>query len=238
MPGVAVVTDTTHYLPRDLADAAGIVQVSLYVNWPEGQEREIDMSSFDAFYDRLRTAADLPTTSQPSIGDFLAVPRPRAATAPAVDGHLLARIRAARGGRDGGRLDPLGRRDLGDGGERAPGRRAGGRARRGHGLRDGVRRVGPGRACGGPGGARRGVDGGGRRGRARGAGRAEDLVRDRHTRLPAARGADRQGPGDARRRAEDQADPVAGVRDRSRRTSPDLRARVRAAGRLRALAQG
>ena len=76
MPGVAVVTDTTHYLPRDLADAAGIQQVSLYVNWPEGQEREIDMPSFDAFYDRLRTTSDLPTTSQPSIGDFLEVYEP------------------------------------------------------------------------------------------------------------------------------------------------------------------
>jgi DegV family protein with EDD domain len=76
MPGVAVVTDTTHYLPRDLADAAGIHQVSLYVNWPEGQEREIDMPSFQAFYDRLRTSAELPTTSQPSIGDFLAVYEP------------------------------------------------------------------------------------------------------------------------------------------------------------------
>ena len=76
MPGVAVVTDTTHYLPRDLADAAGIHQVSLYVNWPEGQEREIDMPSFDEFYERLRKSADLPTTSQPSIGDFLAVYEP------------------------------------------------------------------------------------------------------------------------------------------------------------------
>src|SRR3954447_17555091 len=76
MPGVAVVTDTTHYLPRDLADAAGIHQVSLYVNWPEGQEREIDMPSFDAFYDRLRRSAELPTTSQPSIGDFLTVYEP------------------------------------------------------------------------------------------------------------------------------------------------------------------
>src|SRR3954447_16593318 len=76
MPGVAVVTDTTHYLPRELADAEGVQQVSLYVNWPEGQEREIDMPSFDAFYDRLGASSDLPTTSQPSIGDFLAVYAP------------------------------------------------------------------------------------------------------------------------------------------------------------------
>src|SRR4051794_39045932 len=93
MPGVAVVTDTTHYLPRDLADAAGIHQVSLYVNWPEGQEREIDMPSFDAFYDRLRTTVDLPTTSQPSIGDFLAVYEPLvAAGSEVVSIHLAGGI--------------------------------------------------------------------------------------------------------------------------------------------------
>src|SRR3954467_7321161 len=76
MAGVAVVTDTTHYLPRDLADSEGIHQVSLYVNWPEGQVRESDMPDFEAFYDRLRASSDLPTTAQPSIGDFLALYEP------------------------------------------------------------------------------------------------------------------------------------------------------------------
>jgi DegV family protein with EDD domain len=93
MPGVAVVTDTTHYLPRELADAEGVQQVSLYVNWPDGQEREVDMTSFQAFYDRLRTAADLPTTSQPSIGDFLAVYEPLvAAGTEVVSIHLAGGI--------------------------------------------------------------------------------------------------------------------------------------------------
>jgi DegV family protein with EDD domain len=93
MPGVAVVTDTTHYLPRELADAQGIQQVSLYVNWPEGQEREIDMPSFDAFYDRLRRSAELPTTSQPSIGDFLTVYEPLvAAGTDVVSIHLAGGI--------------------------------------------------------------------------------------------------------------------------------------------------
>jgi fatty acid kinase fatty acid binding subunit len=76
MPGVAVVTDTTHYLPRALADAHGIHQVSLYVGWEGEAQREIEMEGFDDFYARLRTAAELPTTSQPSIGDFLAVWEP------------------------------------------------------------------------------------------------------------------------------------------------------------------
>ena len=73
---VAVVTDTTHYLPASFVADYGIHLVSLYVRWGEELERESDMADFDAFYGRLRTARELPTTSQPSIGDFLAVYEP------------------------------------------------------------------------------------------------------------------------------------------------------------------
>jgi DegV family protein with EDD domain len=73
---VAIVTDTCHYLPRAVLEANGIHEVSLYVHWGEDTERESDISDYGAFYDRLRTAATLPTTSQPSIGDFLAVYEP------------------------------------------------------------------------------------------------------------------------------------------------------------------
>jgi len=76
MSGVAIVTDTTHYLPRELVERHEIHEVSLYVNWPDQQQRESEMPSFDAFYERLRAARDLPTTSQPSVGDFLAVYQP------------------------------------------------------------------------------------------------------------------------------------------------------------------
>ena len=76
MTPVAVVADSTNYLPRELADKEGIRQVSLYVGWQDDPKREIDLESFDAFYERLRTDPDLPTTSQPSIGDFLAVWEP------------------------------------------------------------------------------------------------------------------------------------------------------------------
>ena len=74
---VAVVSDTTHYLPRELADGRGIHQVSLYVNWSEGQTRESELLEDQGrFYDHLRSATEVPTTSQPSIGDFLAVYEP------------------------------------------------------------------------------------------------------------------------------------------------------------------
>jgi DegV family protein with EDD domain len=73
---VAVVTDSTQYLPRALADEQGIHQVSLYVGWQGQPERELEMDGFDGFYRRLGSDSELPTTSQPSIGDFLAVWEP------------------------------------------------------------------------------------------------------------------------------------------------------------------
>src|SRR5688500_3563474 len=71
MAPVAVVTDTTHYLPAGLAAANDLRQVSLYVHWQGRDDRESDLPDFDAYYDHLRSAPDLPTTSQPSVGDFL-----------------------------------------------------------------------------------------------------------------------------------------------------------------------
>jgi DegV family protein with EDD domain len=74
---VAVVTDSTPYLPADLIERWGIEQVSLYVGWGADHrpEREYDV---DDFYERLRTSPTLPTTSQPSVGDFLACYEPLA----------------------------------------------------------------------------------------------------------------------------------------------------------------
>ena len=89
---VAVATDSTHYLPRALADREDIHQVSLYVGWSGDSERELEMDGFDAFYERLRTDSELPTTSQPSIGDFLAVWEPLLA-----DGHDVVSIHLAGG---------------------------------------------------------------------------------------------------------------------------------------------
>ena len=78
MPPVAVVTDTTHYAPAAVIEEYGIRQVSLYVNEGATQRRESEIGDFTAFYDGLRTASELPTTSQPSIGDFLEVFTPLA----------------------------------------------------------------------------------------------------------------------------------------------------------------
>ena len=79
MPAVAVVTDSTSYLPRDLVAANGIHEVSLYVSDGTAQRRELEIADYARFYADLRDAARLPTTSQPSIGDFAAVYAPLAA---------------------------------------------------------------------------------------------------------------------------------------------------------------
>jgi DegV family protein with EDD domain len=78
MPQVSVVTDSTHYMPREVAERHDFHVVSLYVRWgdPPKDDREADLPDFDGFYAHLRTARELPTTSQPSVGDFLAVYEP------------------------------------------------------------------------------------------------------------------------------------------------------------------
>lgn len=76
MSRVALVADTTHYAPRDLLREHEIHEVSLYVKLGDELVRESSMPDFGAFYERLRELDQLPTTSQPSIGDFLAVYEP------------------------------------------------------------------------------------------------------------------------------------------------------------------
>jgi fatty acid kinase fatty acid binding subunit len=71
-PGTAIVTDSTPYLPADLISRWRIDQVSLYVGWDGDLRAETDYEDLDAFYAKLQASASLPTTSQPSAGDFVA----------------------------------------------------------------------------------------------------------------------------------------------------------------------
>jgi fatty acid kinase fatty acid binding subunit len=74
--GIAVVTDSTPYLPRELIDAWGIHEVSLYVGWDGDLRPEDQYHDLEAFYARLRESESLPSTSQPSVGDFRACYEP------------------------------------------------------------------------------------------------------------------------------------------------------------------
>jgi DegV family protein with EDD domain len=89
---VAIVTDTCHYLPQALVTEQGIHEVSLYIRFPEGAQRESEITDYDAYYRRLGSAAELPTTSQPSIGDFLEVYEPLLET-----GHEIVSVHLAGG---------------------------------------------------------------------------------------------------------------------------------------------
>ena len=95
MPPVAVVMDTTGYLPDDVAAEHGISVVSLYVNF-EGGARTVPeaelMKRLDTVYDDIRDHEAWPTTSQPSVGDFIAVYEPLLA-----DGKEIVSIHISEG---------------------------------------------------------------------------------------------------------------------------------------------
>ena len=92
--GVAVVTDSTTYLPVTLIQRWEIAQVSLYVGW-DGEHLPEGEYELDDFYSRLRSSPNLPSTSQPSVGDFLAVYEPLvAAGRDVVSIHIAAGLRA------------------------------------------------------------------------------------------------------------------------------------------------
>ncbi|WP_087972563.1 DegV family protein [Oceanobacillus rekensis] len=65
---LAVMTDSTAYIPADIRDKHNIHMVPLSVNFKNhSYEEEIDITS-DQFYEKVRETKELPTTSQPSIG--------------------------------------------------------------------------------------------------------------------------------------------------------------------------
>jgi len=93
MPRVAVVTDTTHYMPRSLIEQLGVHEVSLYVSFEGETRREADIVDLADFYTRLSSSSEMPGTSQPSVGDFLTVYEPLlAGGADIVSIHLSAGI--------------------------------------------------------------------------------------------------------------------------------------------------
>ena len=59
-------------LPRRADRTLGIHEVSLYVGWDGDLRPESEYTDLDAFYERLRDSPQVPTTSQPSVGDFMA----------------------------------------------------------------------------------------------------------------------------------------------------------------------
>ena len=67
---VAIVVDSTAFIPPDLVEKYDIQVIPQILNW-EGQSYRdnVDITP-EAFYTRLKTAKEMPTTSQPSAGEF------------------------------------------------------------------------------------------------------------------------------------------------------------------------
>ena len=71
MGRVVVVTDSAAALPRDLAERHSIHVVPLMLHWDGRAYRDgVDIAA-DEVYRRLRDSQSLPTTSAPSVGDFV-----------------------------------------------------------------------------------------------------------------------------------------------------------------------
>lgn len=66
---VAVVTDSTAYLPEEDIKKWDIHVVPLSVNFGDETYRELIDITVDEFYEKVRNTKELPKTSQPSIGD-------------------------------------------------------------------------------------------------------------------------------------------------------------------------
>ena len=71
MAKVVVVTDSTAYIPEKFLKELGIQVIPLHVVWGDKVYKDnVDLKS-DDFYPMLKTAKELPTTSQPSPQEFM-----------------------------------------------------------------------------------------------------------------------------------------------------------------------
>jgi len=71
MGKIGIVTDSTAYLTPEQVDKFQAEVVSLIVNFGDQSWPEASVSDYRDFYEQLRHVSYLPTTSQPSTGDFL-----------------------------------------------------------------------------------------------------------------------------------------------------------------------
>jgi DegV family protein with EDD domain len=68
---VAIIVDSTAYLPAELITEYNLHVIPLYLNWAgESLRDNVDITP-EEFYKRLQEAKEMPTTSQPSAGEFV-----------------------------------------------------------------------------------------------------------------------------------------------------------------------
>src|SRR3954464_3299518 len=82
--GVAVVSDSNAYLPAQLAEANGLTMLQQYVCFADGRRVHEDAVDLDAFFEEMRSAEELPTTTNPTADDFRAAYEQLLASAEAI----------------------------------------------------------------------------------------------------------------------------------------------------------
>ena len=90
---VAVVTDSTAFIPKNLLDQYGITFIANIVNWgPQSFRDGVDMQPAE-FYERMKTDAVQPTTAAASVGEAHEVYAKAAESAESVVGiHISAKL--------------------------------------------------------------------------------------------------------------------------------------------------
>lgn len=68
---IAVVSDSTAYIPKELIEKYNIYTIPLSVGFGDDFYREEVDISVERFYEKVKEASELPTTSQPSLGSFV-----------------------------------------------------------------------------------------------------------------------------------------------------------------------
>ncbi|MGB9552797.1 MAG: DegV family protein, partial [bacterium] len=77
MNKIRIVTDTTCYLPLEMLEQyPELIVIPLYVSFGDKSFKEIVELKTEEFFPMLKASKALPTSSQPSVGDFLEVYRP------------------------------------------------------------------------------------------------------------------------------------------------------------------
>lgn len=70
MKQVAIITDSSAYLPEEMVKELGIHVVPLTLHWGDDTYRDGEDIRAEAFYARLAEADTIPTTSQTTVGEF------------------------------------------------------------------------------------------------------------------------------------------------------------------------
>lgn len=70
MKKVAIITDSSAYLPQDIVKELGLHVVPLTLHWDDENYRDGEDIRAEAFYARLAESSTIPSTSQVTVGEF------------------------------------------------------------------------------------------------------------------------------------------------------------------------